>query len=415
MTDLFSITFALLFAFIAGEVARKLKFPRFIGQLCFSLFLAIPFFQDTLFGPEASHTIETFSTLGIVFLMFLTGLEMNVEEFKKGKWDAACIAFTAALAPFCFGVLLARFFGMSWTTGVVLGACLSVTAEGTTVIVLNELRKTKTYLASIIIGAGILDDIFEIFFLLFVLGMRHSDSIEQGNSLFLLPIKLVLFIVVSIVAFRFFPWIMKRIQRSHNEVTLFHGMLVIGLLSAMFSEWMGVGAIIGAFLAGIILQKSFNSVSRKEREENALHLFLFSFIIPFFFIFIGLHFEYQILFQNPLLTLSVVAVAFLGKILGILAAKPFVSLQWRQLYLVGWGMNSRGVMELVIAYIALTGGLISQELYSAIVFMTIVTTVTFPFVFRSIVRKYPNIMENSHPEGFIEKYAPRIVAGGKSR
>ncbi|QQS58857.1 cation:proton antiporter [Candidatus Peregrinibacteria bacterium] len=413
MTDLFAITFALLFAFIASEIAKKLKFPRVIGQLCFSLLLALPFFKGALFGEDFQRTIELFSTLGIVFLMFLTGLEMNTEELKKGKKDAATIAFTAAVFPFFCGLLLSRFFAMSWTTGMVLGACLSVTAEGTTLIVLSELRKTKTYLASMIIGAGILDDVFEIFFLLLILGMTHSGGSEEMVSPLVFPIKLILFIVVSIAAFRFFPWIMKRIQKSHNEVTLFHGMLVIGLLSAMFAEFMGVGAIIGAFLAGIILQKSFDSDTWKKREEHSLHLLLFSFIIPFFFIFIGLHFEYKVLFENPILTLSVLFIAFFGKVVGVLIAKPFVSLTWNQLHLVGWGMNSRGVTELVIAHIALKGGLISEELYSAIVFMTVVTTVSFPFVVRKIVRRYPNIMDDASG-GFIEKYVPKMISGGKT-
>ena len=168
--------------------------------------------------------------------------------------------------------------------------------------------------------------------------------------------------------------------------------LVIGLLSAMFSEWMGVGAIIGAFWQELF-SKSFNSVSRK--SVKTLASFLFSFIIPF-----SLSLSDFILVSDSLSKSTIDAFGccgcFLGKFWEFLPSHSFLC-EWRQLYLVGWGMNSRGVMELVIAYIALTGGLISQELYSAIVFMTIVTTVTFPFVFRSIVRKYPNIMENSHP------------------
>jgi Kef-type K+ transport system membrane component KefB len=161
---------------------------------------------------------------------------------------------------------------------------------------------------------------------------------------------------------------------------------------AVLSEFVGLGALLGAFIAGIILQKSFVTEKNRKIESKDLRLFVFSFIIPFFFVNIGLHFDYHVFLHSLFLTGVIVVVAIIGKLLGTFLTKPFVKLSWKQLHLIGWGMNSRGVMELIMAHIALSAGLIPESLYSAIVFMAIFTTVLFPFIFRKILKHNPQIM-----------------------
>jgi Kef-type K+ transport system membrane component KefB len=402
MTVLFSITFTLLFAFVASEIAKKLKFQRALGQLVFSLILAVPLLQSALFSADAILIVEVFAELGIIFLLLQAGFELNLKYLKKGRQDAIAVATTSVIFSFLCGLLVAYLFNMGIITGVILGACLAVTAEGTTHIALHEMRKEKTYLASVILGAGIIDDLVEIVFLLIVLGITHSGS---NSEMILFPAKFLLFLIILLWAFRYIPGLMQRIQQSHSDLSVFHAFLALGLILAMISDWVGLGTISGAFIAGILLQKSFRDEKVREREDHTLHLLLFSFIVPFFFIHIGINFEYHVLFENPILTLSVLIAAFVGKIVGTLIAKPFTTLRWQQLYLVGWGMNSRGIMELVLAHVAFENGLISQELYSAIVFMAVVTTIFFPLVFRRLIRQNPHITDD--PTSVVEKLTPR--------
>jgi Kef-type K+ transport system membrane component KefB len=120
--------------------------------------------------------------------------------------------------------------------------------------------------------------------------------------------------------------------------------------------------------------------------------FLLTFLIPFFFIGMGIHFSFESLFLKPWLLIVVIVLAIFGKIAGSMLAKLFTQLSWRQLHLVGWGMNSRGAVELALALLALQAGLIEIDVYSSLVIMALVTTLIFPIVLRRMLQKNPNIM-----------------------
>ncbi len=392
MSELGAITLAVLVTFLGAEISKKLHYPRVIGQLVISFVLAIP--SVKILFPEASiEVISILAELGVIFLLLLTGFELNVKEFKKNKKESIFIAFFAAITPFCLGFLLGTLLGFKWDTSLVLGACMSVTAEGTTVALLLEMKQIKTRLSSIILGAGIIDDVFEILFLTIIFFLANTQSgADTSFSFWEVFGKYELFVIGIWLAFRFIPRWIQAIKKTDKKVSLLSAMITIGMLIAFFSEFVGIGAVFGAFIAGLILQKSFFNPLTREKDTQDLHIFVFAFIVPFFFVNIGLNFDYQSIIQNPILTISILITAIIGKIAGTMFTKPFVNLSLQQLHLVGWGLNSRGVMELVLAHIALTANLISTELYSAIVFMAIATTLLFPFAFRAIIKRNPNIM-----------------------
>jgi len=390
MGTLESITIALILTFIGAEIGRKFHYPRVIGQLTISLFLTIPLLKHFFVG-DALVVIDVFSGLGAIFLLLLTGFELNIEELNRNKKEALLIAVLGAIIPFLFGFGLGHLLGLSITSSFIMGACMSVTAEGTKVALLIETEKLNTRIGSIMLGAGILDDVFEIILLSSILFLSNESTQEMPQISFLW--KIVLFVGFILLARKFIPKIINSILKENSEIPLLGAMIIIGLVLALVSEFVGIGSLLGAFIAGVILQKSFFKEENREVESVNLRLFVFAFIIPFFFVNIGLGFDYHVFLDNPLLVGVVLGSAILGKILGTFATKPFVNLSWQQLHLIGWGMNSRGVMELVMAQIALSAGLISTSLYSAIVFMSITTTVLFPFMFKIILAKNPQIME----------------------
>lgn len=391
MNELTSITFALCLALLGGTMAKRMGYPRIIGQLCLSLVLAIPVVHH-FFSDHSIEIIAVLAELGIIFLLLLTGFELDLAEFKKNQKTARIIAILAALVPFGLGFGLALLLGYSLTTGFVLGACMSVTAEGTKVALLLELKQIKTRVANIMLGAGILDDLFEILFLSGLLLLSHQTG--ATTAVWHAPVKMLLFGGVVVAAFKFVPRLVRWLRDERDqELSLFSAMLGVGLVMALLSEWAGTGSIVGAFLAGILLQKSFFDPATREAESQSLKLFVFAFIIPFFFFNIGIHFDFQSFIEQPWLVLLVLVVAIIGKIGGTLLAYPWVDLSFKQLWLIGWGMNSRGVMDLVLAGIAFQAGLIDQQLYSAIVFMAMTTTVIFPFVLRRMIARDPQIME----------------------
>jgi len=129
-----------------------------------------------------------------------------------------------------------------------------------------------------------------------------------------------------------------------------------------------------------------------------IKLVALGFVVPFFFVSVGLNLDVSTIFSNIPLVVATVLVAFLGKILGTLLVKPLSSLSWTQLYYTGWAMNSRGAAELVIALVAVQYGLIPPEIYSALVAMSLITTLTFPPVLARGIHRNPGLMEERSPD-----------------
>lgn len=252
-------------------------------------------------------------------------------------------------------------------------------------------------------GAGLIDDVFGVLALAVILALSAPQT---NGDLYLLPLKLIAFVLIVLVIFKVIPRFLYLVEKENSRVATFSSVLILGLVITVLAEKAGLGHILGAFLAGVIIQLEDRrlceevehikdkecpavEILRRERDSiKELNIITFSFIIPFFFIFMGLHFDFQQLIKFwPLATL-IIGVAFIGKIIGALAAKPFTDFSWRQSLMMGWGMNARGAIELVIAEIARSKGLIPLEIYSAIVAMTILTTLAFPLAMRYYSVKY---------------------------
>lgn len=390
MTDILSLSLILFVAFIGGSIGKKYGYPRVIGQLVISMVFGISVVHTTIFTPGTQNIVETMSQFGVILLLFLTGFEINLKEIRKSAVEAMIIAVFGAIVPFCIGMIIGCILGFDRITSLILGMCLSVTAEGTKAALLAEMNMIKTRVGSIMLEAGILDDFFEVLFLTTVLFLSQ-ESVSEAYVSF--PVRIVAFIAIIFLAFRFVPRLIRFLERSKDGVGLFSGTIIIMLIAAIASEMAGLGSIIGAFMAGILMQKSFLKTYDRDKEERTLHILSFSLVIPFFFAFIGFNMQFDAIIHAPILTMIILAAALFGKIGGTLLAYPFTNLSFAQLHLIGWGMNSRGVMELVIAEIAVSHGLITQQLYSIIVFIAIATTVIFPFVIRHMVKNDPKIME----------------------
>lgn len=390
MSHITSIALILLAAFVGAEVFHRWGYPRIIGQLVIGLILGSRLFGNLFYAPEIIKAIEVFSEIGVIFLLLLTGFNVNISEFKKSKKESGIIAVTAALVPFVLGFVFALLMKWDVPTAVVLGATLAVTAEGTTAALLLELKKITSRVGTVMLETGIMDDVFEIIFLTIVLILSHQSS---SQNIYLFPIKAVLFVGIAWLSLRYIPRLIKLVRKEKDDVSVFGVVIITGLILASISEFAGFGAIIGAFVAGFILQRSFTGMKVREHEAESLQLFTFAFIVPFFFLYIGINFDPSSIIERPLLTLAIVLIALIGKIAGTMLAKPWSSLSMKQLYAVGWGLNSRGVMELVIAQLAYSNNLISRDLYSAIVFMAVATTVIFPFVLRMMIKKQPDLLD----------------------
>ncbi|MBU2099810.1 cation:proton antiporter [Candidatus Micrarchaeota archaeon] len=390
MLDLLLLFFVvILVTFVFGEIFFRFGVARIIGQIIAGLFLGLPFFAGVI-PLESNSLILLLSEIGIIFLLILTGLEIDFKKIMDSSKEVILIAFFSALVPFVFGFGFAFFMGYPLIVCFVLGATLSLTAEGTKTITLMQAKVLKTKLGEIMILSGTADDVFELLFLAVLLVLVGGSSLQ---GLILLPVEVIAFFVFVFVALKLLPKFVSLFKQESDD-GFFTLAVLIGLGIALLSSALSLGPIVGALMAGLLLQKAIKSQKVEHAIENHLRIVTFGLVIPFFYVNVGLNFNFHDILLFPVIALVVLFIAFTGKMAGVIATKPFSKLKMNQLLLTGWAMNSRGAMELVILEVArqkIPG--FPMQLYAAIVFMTIITTVAFPLALQYYLKKYPDIMD----------------------
>ncbi len=329
---LVTLTVILLVCFLFTWLAKKTNIPSVVALILAGLLLGSPFFKDLILY-KYLNVVSTLGEIGFVVLMFLAGMEVSWQMLYKEKENSLFIAFFAALTPLMLGTAVFLLFGFSLLTSITIGITMSITAEATKARVLLDLKKLKTKLGSLMMGAGIIDDIFGIF----------------------------LFALITLIFTRTF---------LTNESLL----IVIAII---------------AFFMGIATHKY---IGRETPKIKKIEKFLLVFIVPFFFLAMGMKFDFQSLILTPYLLTIIILLAIIGKILGVMLTYPMTKLRFKQLYLIGWGMNSRGAVELAIAFVAFNAGFLTESIYSSIIVMALITTLIFPFIITRMIKKEPKIM-----------------------
>ncbi len=303
--------------------------------------------------------------------------------------DVVLISFAAVAIPFILGFGFGVLAGYSYLIAFVIGASLSLTSEATKAIALIERKVLKTKLGEIMLVAGTLDNIFELLFLSLLLVFVSADT---TSGLIMLPIEIIAFVLFIFAAIKLIPRFFNKINLESDD-DYFTLTILIGISMALVSTALEIGPIVGALIAGLILQKSLHHEKAEKKVEKNMKLLTFGLIIPFFYLQIGLNIDLAGFFKYPEMILIIFILGLIGKMAGSLIVKPFTKLKFNQLTLIGWGMNSRGVIELVIIEIARQKiPNFPMEIYTAIVFMSILTTLIFPFALDYYLKKYPGIM-----------------------
>ena len=386
----------LIITFVLGLLFKRIGLPAVVGQILAGILLGIPFLKAVLFDTESSLIIIDFlAYLGIVFLLFLAGLEIDIEKIRETSRESLLISMSSALLPFGlgFGFMMLVFPSYGWLTALVFGGAMMVTSEATKVKVLMDLNSLNTHLGAILLAAGALDDIFEVLFLALVAVIGRGGGLIELAAI---PVEIVVFGVLAFVFFKVASRIFRYLERSRdgNQAEIFSLVVIFIMVLAALSESLGIGYLIGAIAGGFILQIAMRSIHERHRKAitKVTELIALGFIVPFFFANVGINFDSSTLFSSLGLLIATVAIAFSGKIVGCLLTKPFSRLSLKQLYYVGWAMNSRGAAELVIALAAKQFGLIPLDVFSALVAMSLITTLAFPPVLARGIHKNPGLM-----------------------
>jgi Kef-type K+ transport system membrane component KefB len=377
MEILLVLVSALALSFIFSEIASYFKYPKIIGQILAGVVIGLPLMRTILPLEGAMDIINLLAELGIVFLMLLVGLESDYPKLKSLSKPSTILATFSITLSFLFAAVVTLYFGYGLIVALVVGTALAVSAEPITVKLLIELNKLKTRAGEILIGAGLIDDVIGMFFLSVLIFIIHEKS---AKSILLFPLEVLSFIVIMFVLFKLISRAMVFLRREPTE-SFFEVMVVLTLAIAYLSELMGVGIVIGAFVAGLILQISIKDVSLEKKMVSDIKDIAFAFFVPFFFVVVGLNLNLIDIATNWILVGVLLTVAITGKMLAAYALKPiFPKVSWKSLTLLGAGMNSRGIFGLVILLIAKNEGIIPQNLFSAIVVISILTSIMFAVV-----------------------------------
>jgi Kef-type K+ transport system membrane component KefB len=374
LVDLFLV---LLAAKAGDELFKRIGQPAIVGEIL----------AGALVGPavlgwvEVGESVELFAELGAVFILFWVGLETRIDDLREVGRTAALVGALGVLLPFAGGASLAAATGEDVAVVVFLGAALVATSVGITSAVLSELGLVATPAGRTILGAAIVDDILAMLVLGVAVGLAGDAGADYSG--------LVLSALLAIAFVAFFTLggtrVTKRQPRifeapKFSESPLLPAVIVCLGLAAL-SALIGLAAIIGAFLAGMIVAET--------KEQNPIEeevAPLYAFFSPFFFAFIGLQLDLGAYADPGTLGLlaAVTAIAIATKFLGSwLGAR---SLGRRDAAIVGVGMVPRGEVGIVIAGIALAEGAVSAEFFAVVVGMSVLTTLVAPPVLRVLAR-----------------------------
>ncbi len=330
---------------------------------------------------KVAYVVDIFSRYGVIFLLFMVGLETSVSELKKTGRESLQVALLGVFAPVVLG-LCATLILMpeaSFQADLFVAATLSATSIGITARVLKDMKKLRTREAKTILGAAMMDDILGLILLAVVSSMVIQGIIDLWMVSQIIMLALLFFIGALWIG----PWVLRKTITLFHSHPLWEAKLFTAFVFLMSLAWIAsfvqLATIIGAFVAGMILHDSFFD-NHKQHDKNSLSIQslvapLEAILAPLFFMLIGIQVKLETFFNWHVLLIAagLIIAAVLGKLLSGFGASAK-----SDRLLIGIGMLPRGEVGLVFASIGRTIGVISDELFSAIILMVIITTLIAP-------------------------------------
>jgi Kef-type K+ transport system membrane component KefB len=359
----------LVSAKLLAELFERLKQPAVVGEI-----LAGVIIGPSLLGiVEPSETINLLADMGVIFLLFNVGLEIKPHTILQVGKKALMVGVLGVIFPFIAGYFIASLWGGSFIESMFIGAALVATSVGITARVLGSMGLLNSETSRIILGAAVIDDILGLMILSVV------SSISKGFVNYLTISKTallaILFVVLVVgVGVQLMKWITPVLKRLMISKPLFNFGLILCLGLSFVAIYIEVAAIIGAFLAGMMLAKATEDIPKMHVLTSGVTEFL----VPFFLVNIGMQLNLSIFQDSSVVLLAIVItiVAIITKFIG--CALGSISLGLKKSAQVGIGMVPRGEVGIVVAQIGLGLAVMNEKFFGAVLFMAIATTLIAP-------------------------------------
>lgn len=374
------IGFIFLFTFLIGRLIEKIKIPWIFSSLLLGFFLAIfnPFVDIT-----SSSTFKFLAELGIYFLLFIIGFEINLKEIKRNsRFIFKLLLAVILLETLTCGLIVRLIFGYDWFISFLVALSFATVGEAILVPILDEFKLMKTQFGQYIVGVGTIDDIIEVIALLFAILLIGSNIQTNFNTNLVILSIFILFILT----FGFTKFKKEGRKFSFLSIeTLFLFVLFIFFLFLGIGEYANA-APLSALMAGVSL-KTFIQEKRLKLIENELRAICYGFFAPLFFLWVGMSMDINYLITFPVLVIILVAVSSGSKLLSSYCLGKN-KLGKKQSILLGIGLSVRFSTSIIIVKILLDNGLIGTSLYSVIVASSMILTFTIPFLFSCLIKRY---------------------------
>jgi Kef-type K+ transport system membrane component KefB/nucleotide-binding universal stress UspA family protein len=401
------VVLLLLVGRVLGEGMQRLGQPALMGNLLAGLVLGPSLFgwiwpeaQKFIFPPDPAQRgmIDGLSQIGILMLLLLTGMETDLKLVSRMKGAAISISLAGIALPFACGFglgqvlpdsLLPHMAGGRLVPSLFLGTALSISSIKIVAMVVREMHFTRRNLGQIIISTAIMEDTIGWVIIAITFGIAGAGRVDAwglaktvgGVALFLV----FCFTMGRWLVFSIIRWVNDTFRSEFPVIT---AILVIMGAMALMTQLLGVRTVLGAFMAGVLIGQSPILTDHIQQQLRGL---ISAFFMPIFFGLSGLAADLTILKSGTLalLTVGLVVIASIGKFSGAFVGSAIGGLGWRERIALGCAMNARGSTEVIVASIGLAMGALTQNLYTMIVTMAMLTTLAMPPMLRRALKDLP--------------------------
>lgn len=393
---LLTIVLSLASARILGELFRRIKQPALVGELLAGVILG----PSLLAILEPDDSMVILANVAVFFLIFMAGLELKLSEIRKSSKSAFLLAIVSFTIPFVTGYHVSMLFALGQVQSLFVGLLLSITAIPVSSMILMEFGILKSKIGTTVITAALINDIMAmIVFSLILLYPTGSQTTFDYAEVGLMGAKITIFFAVlatvvfvmkktNITSERVEPLIQK-LKTKESSVAI---LLSLGISVALFAHYFNLHFIIGAFFAGLIFGSNFWGEKIHHHNSKLISGITFGFFAPLFFVFIGMEFNLMSLTNSIPLLLALLSVAVASKIVGGFLAAKITRFSNHESIAIGCLMNGRGMVEMAIASIGYSMGLIDATLFSVVIAIGFLTTIITPviakpFIYRSMSKR----------------------------
>jgi len=389
---LLSISAMLIISRIFAEIGKKFKLPVVMGELIVGIILGptilgmlFPEIFDYLFPRTGNIPIalDGIFSLSVIMLLFVAGMEVQLPLVLKQGKVAIYTSIFSMIIPFFTGFAVAWYFPEIFSISnehepkllfsLFLGTALAISALPVIARILMDMNLFKTNIGMVIIASAMFNDLIGWLIFSLILSLTNNNSGEHLSLgytiLYIIGFGLFMLTIGKKIIDKTLPWMQTKLSWPGGVLSISLG---ICLLSAAFTESINIHAILGAFIAGIAFG---DSVHLKEQAREIIHQFITNFFAPLFFVSIGLKVNFIENFDLTIV-LIVLILAFVGKVLGASIGARIGGMSKNHSLAVGFGMNARGAMEIILGTLALNAGLISKPIFVALVIMALITSLT---------------------------------------